>query len=116
LKQARDLNPVLLMLDLRLPDGDGRDLLPMLRRIPGCENAPAMAVTAESGVQLSGTGFEELWAKPLDLKVVLNKLDSLADAVQSTDRTISPSPVHQSAGWFPQAPLAHLAQAAHPRF
>gem|GEM_PF-4012166 len=48
---ACDLYPVLLLLDLRLPDGDGRALLPMLRRIPGCETAPAVAVTAEIALQ-----------------------------------------------------------------
>ena len=51
LEQACDLYPVLLLLDLRLPDGDGRALLPMLRRIPGCETAPAVAVTAEIALQ-----------------------------------------------------------------
>ena len=51
LEQACDLYPVWLLLDLRLPDGDGRALLPMLRRIPGCETALAVAVTAEIALQ-----------------------------------------------------------------
>jgi len=49
---------VLLLLDLRLPDGDGIALLPMLRHIPGCETAPAVAVTAEIDVELRGSGFQ----------------------------------------------------------
>jgi len=95
LKQARDLHPVLLMLDLRLPDGDGRQLLPQLREIPGCETAPAVAVTAESGVELHGSGFAELWQKPLDLNHVLRKLDALAD----------------TARWLPQTPMARAGYA-----
>ncbi len=98
LEQACDLYPVLLLLDLRLPDGDGRALLPMLRRIPGCETAPAVAVTAESDVGLRGSGFQDLWSKPMDLKSVLHKLDVLADSVQSTRN----APVHPSQGWFPR--------------
>ena len=81
LEEARDLHPVLLMLDLRLPDGDGRQLLPQLRAIPGCESAPAVAVTAESDFDLHDSGFAELWAKPLDMNLVLRKLDRLANPV-----------------------------------
>ena len=51
LEQACDLYPVWLLLDLRLPDGDGRALLPILRRVPGCETAPAVEVTAEIALQ-----------------------------------------------------------------
>jgi len=98
LEQACDLYPVLLLLDLRLPDGDGRALLPMLRRIPGCETAPSVAVTAESDVGLRGSGFQDLWSKAMDLKSVLHKLDVLADSVQSTRN----APVHPSQGWFPR--------------
>lgn len=77
LERARELRPVLLLLDLRLPDGDGRELLPMLRRIPGCESAPAVAVTAEDDVELRGSGFTELWRKPLNLHGMLRRLDAL---------------------------------------
>ncbi|MDQ2780733.1 MAG: response regulator, partial [Pseudomonadota bacterium] len=59
-----DLVPDLLMLDLRLPDCHGTELLPELRRRPGWHIPPAVAVTAEYGFQPDGTGFDEVWAKP----------------------------------------------------
>lgn len=77
LSLAPGLEPVLLLLDLRLPDCHGSQLLPMLRRLPGCETAPAVAVTADGDFDLSGTGFSELWAKPLNLMELLHRVDAL---------------------------------------
>jgi len=74
---AAGLNPVLLLLDMRLPDCHGSQLLPLLRQLPGCETAPAVAVTAEDDFSLADSGFVELWAKPLDLGWVLRRLDAL---------------------------------------
>lgn len=65
----------LLLLDLRLPDGDGVELLGLLRRIPACADVPAVAVTAEYGFELDGSGFCEVWHKPLDLHQTLDRLD-----------------------------------------
>lgn len=65
----------LLLLDLRLPDGDGTDLLGMLRLLPACAEVPAVAVTAEYGFHLEGSGFCEVWYKPLDLHQTLDRLD-----------------------------------------
>lgn len=77
LAMARGLNPVLLLLDLRLPDCHGSQLLPLLRQLPGCETAPAVAVTAEGDFDIHGTGFIELWPKPMDLAGVLRRVDAL---------------------------------------
>ena len=74
---APELNPVLLLLDLRLPDCHGSQLLPLLRLLPGCEAAPAVAVTADGDFDITGTGFCELWAKPLYLDQVLRRIDAL---------------------------------------
>ena len=71
------LHPVLLLLDLHLGDCHGGDLLPKLRQVPGCETAPAVAVTANSDYDIAGTGFAELWPKPLNLETVLSRLDAL---------------------------------------
>jgi CheY-like chemotaxis protein len=67
----------LLLLDLRLPDGDGVSLLGKLRRLATCAAAPAVAVTAEYGFRLEGSGFCEVWYKPLDLNQTLARLDRL---------------------------------------
>lgn len=75
---ASDLYPALLLVDLRLPDCHGSQLLDVLRLIPGCESAPAVAVTADGDYDLAGTGFSELWPKPMDLHQVLRRLEALA--------------------------------------
>ena len=85
-QQARDIalhmRPSLLLLDLRLPDCDGVSLLQELRRFDGWETLPAVAVTAEQGFETGGTGFREIWPKPIDLAFVLSRLDELAPQVQ----------------------------------
>ncbi len=72
---APGLNPALLLLDLRLPDCHGAQLLQQLRQIEGWADIPAIAVTAEADFQLDGQGFREVWAKPLNLAHVLQRLD-----------------------------------------
>lgn len=64
-----------LLLDLRLPDGNGPELLQMLRRLPGYADVPAVAVTAEYGFDPASTGFSEVWFKPLDVHQTLDGLD-----------------------------------------
>lgn len=65
----------LLLLDLRLPDGQGPELLQMLRRLPGYSDVPAVAVTAEYGFDPAGAGFCEVWFKPLDIHQTLDGLE-----------------------------------------
>lgn len=77
LAMARELQPALLLLDLRLPDCIGSQLLPLLRRQPGWEQLPAVAVTAESAFEAAGSSFLEVWRKPLDMRRVLARLDEL---------------------------------------
>jgi len=77
MRMAAELQPVLLLLDLRLPDCHGAQLLPRLRRLPGCRLADAVAVTAEIDFVIDGTGFVEQWSKPLDIHHVLARLDVL---------------------------------------
>lgn len=72
---ARSLRPGLLLVDLRLPDCHGRDLLEELRELEGYADIPAVAVTAEAGFHIEGTSFCEVWPKPLDLALVLDRLD-----------------------------------------
>jgi CheY-like chemotaxis protein len=76
---AEDLHPALLLVDMRLPDCHGLELLPQLRRICGCESVPAVAVTADHHTDLEGSSFVELWGKPLNLGRVLERLDALTD-------------------------------------
>jgi CheY-like chemotaxis protein len=91
---AARLNPALLLLDMGLPDCHGSQLLPLLRHLPGCDTAPAVAVTAEEDFLLPGSGFIELWPKPLNLQHVLSRLDALtgsSGAPLSGSRVLQPA-------------------------
>jgi len=88
---ASGLHPVLLLLDLRLPDCHGSQLLPLLRQLPGCDRAPAVAVTAEDDFDITSTGFSEIWTKPLNLDLVLRRLDALT-GVERAESSL-PGPV-----------------------
>jgi CheY-like chemotaxis protein len=77
-RAAAGLNPALLLLDLGLPDCHGSELLGRLRTLPGCETPPAVAVTADALFEIAGSGFSEMWAKPLQLAQVLARLNALA--------------------------------------
>ena len=69
--------PDLLLLDLRLPDCHGTELLARLREHPALSEVPAAAVTADELFDLSGSTFTETWRKPLDIRRVLSRLDGL---------------------------------------
>ena len=72
---APSIRPALLLLDLRLPDCWGSELLPILRQRFHWRHVPAVAVTAESAFDGSSSGFIETWQKPLDLQFVMRRLD-----------------------------------------
>ena len=91
LRVAQGLNPQLLLLDLQLPDCHGSELLPLLRQLPGCGPAPAVAVTANSDFDITGTGFSELWPKPMTLDLVLERLDRLLPGAGAGADVRSPS-------------------------
>jgi CheY-like chemotaxis protein len=84
---ARRMSPALLLVDLGLPDIDGRQLLPLLRGLPGCEAVPAVAVTADATYTPDGREFRELWPKPLDFGRVLARLDALLPQPVATPRS-----------------------------
>lgn len=75
---ADELRPGLLLVDLRLPDCHGSELLEELRHREGYADVPAVAVTAEPAFRIEGTSFCEVWPKPLDLAFVLDRLDQFA--------------------------------------
>jgi CheY-like chemotaxis protein len=67
--------PSLLLLDLRLPDCDGIELLERMRKVAGWEDIPAIAVTAEAEFMPAGTSFCDVWHKPLRVPTLLTRLD-----------------------------------------
>ena len=79
------LKPSLLLLDLRLPDCHGTELLERMRKIAGWEEIPAIAVTAEAEFMPTGTSFCDVWHKPLRVPTLLTRLD----------RVIAPKPTRR---------------------
>jgi CheY-like chemotaxis protein len=88
MQAAREQAPDLLLLDLRLPDCHGSDLLQRLRALPGLAEVPAVAVTAEDTRDLGTAGFVEIWHKPMDMHATLFRLDRLL-ARCSHDRDVA---------------------------
>jgi len=72
---AANLQPSLLLLDLRLPDCHGTELLERMRKVAGWEQIPAIAVTAEAEFMPAGTSFCDVWHKPLRVPTLLTRLD-----------------------------------------
>src|SRR5262245_53130500 len=60
----------LILLDLMLPDIDGANLLPVLRRLPGGEAIPILAFSAFASrledLRRSGASFDGYIAKPVE--------------------------------------------------
>lgn len=102
LSMAADLRPVLLLLDLGLPDCHGSGLLGLLRALPGCESVPAVAVTADIHFAAGDWGFCELWPKPLCVDEVLARLDALAGTAPLPPPSLPSEPL------TPQLPLGGL--------
>jgi len=78
LQSAMAEPPALLLLDLRLPDMGGIELLGRIRRLPALSTVPAVALSAEGHrTACAAAGFCESWRQPLDRRGVLAALDRL---------------------------------------
>jgi CheY-like chemotaxis protein len=95
LQMAAQRRPDLLMLDLGLPDCHASELLHLLRKQPGLAGVPAVAVTADHDFRLAGTGFREIWPKPIRVAQVLERLDELlvASSRPSAASSVSSAPI-----------------------
>ena len=88
---TQHLRPALLLLDLRLPDCQGTELLERVRSVPGWERIPAIAVTAKLEFVATGTGFMDVWHKPLRVPTLLARLDRVLIPRPRHKGTIVPS-------------------------
>ncbi len=70
--------PDLLVIDLHLPDTNGYELLPALRRELRAPTLPAFLCTADEAHLVAEparrAGFDGCWIKPVDLNLVLAEL------------------------------------------
>ena len=69
---ARDRQPDVVLLDLRLPDMEGRDVARALREEERTAHIPVVALTAlrypDSGARLLADGFVDYLEKPIDVR------------------------------------------------
>jgi CheY-like chemotaxis protein len=74
--------PDVLVLDGRLPDTHGIDLLKRIREIPGLRATPAFMCSAdtqpEHKIHAEQAGFAGYWTKPVDFDKVFDELDRVA--------------------------------------
>lgn len=74
LRMIKPADCQLLMIDQRLPDQSGAELLATLRGIPGMAACPAIAISGlgePERVPTLASGFESFLAKPIDLDDLL---------------------------------------------
>jgi signal transduction histidine kinase len=78
---ARDEQPVLILLDMQLPDMDGHEVLHRLRVDPATSAIRCIALSAnampEDIRRARESGVDDYWTKPLDLSAFLRSLDAL---------------------------------------
>ncbi len=79
---ANSWQPDVLVLDGRLPDTHGIDLLKRMRSITGLEATPAFMCSAdtlpEHKILAEQAGFTGYWTKPVDFDKVFDELDRIA--------------------------------------
>ena len=78
---AREQQPVLILLDMQLPDMDGHEVLRRLRADPATAAIRCIALSAnampEDIRRALADGFDDYWTKPLDLQAFLRSIDAL---------------------------------------
>lgn len=82
---ATSWRPDVLVLDGRLPDTHGIDLLHRMREIPGMQATPAFMCSAdtmpEHKILAEQAGFSGYWTKPVDFDKVFDELDQVAGSI-----------------------------------
>jgi CheY-like chemotaxis protein/anti-sigma regulatory factor (Ser/Thr protein kinase) len=80
-RRAIELMPDLVLVDMRLPDFDGLEVLRRLRGEPATAAIPCIALSADAMpahvAQALEAGFAAYWTKPLDVGMFLASLDAL---------------------------------------
>ena len=81
LATARAEQPVLILLDMQLPDMDGHEVLRQLRADPATAGIRCIAVSAnampEDILRAREAGFDDYWTKPLDLTAFMRGINAL---------------------------------------
>jgi len=87
---AAELQPDLILLDIRLSDADGRQLVAELRGLSRLDGVPIVAVTAHALVgdsdRLRAAGFDGVITKPLDTRTFAAEVRGHAGARRPLER------------------------------
>lgn len=79
---ANELRPVLMVIDVRLPDGNGLDLLESLRGDPATSGLKAVVMSTEDSKALKtraqALGAVAFWHKPFEIKDLVAQVKSVA--------------------------------------
>ena len=103
--KSREINPDILLLDVRMPGMGGYEALTEIRKIPGLEFLPVIAITAsnlmseENSTKERFSGFvrkpfskRELFEELADFLPQTSKTDSSNEPIGGSDKTEKPAP------------------------
>ena len=86
---AVSLQPVLILMDLRLPGIDGLETTEILKRNPLTKNIPIWAITAyampDDQQRAQAAGCDEYFAKPLSMRTLGDRLKDFLQELQQTE-------------------------------
>jgi CheY-like chemotaxis protein len=79
LRLAEAAQPALILLDRRLPDMSGEQVLQALKEVPATAAIPVVVISGDSGDdvvnELLGLGASDFLAKPFDMRQLLSVVD-----------------------------------------
>jgi signal transduction histidine kinase/CheY-like chemotaxis protein len=101
-EKARSIRPDIVLLDIRMPEMDGREVLVAIRKMPGLELIPIIAVTASSLLEQEGALREQFNGY---LRKPFSQSQLFAELAQFLPREPKPEP-QPGSGEAPAAPEA----------
>lgn len=89
LTQLRKLKPDLLLLDIRLGNGSGLDVISAIRADPSFDDVPAVAITAQAmkddEKRFLAAGFDGYLSKPVDTRRLPQVVDRFINEGRKTE-------------------------------
>lgn len=90
LAQAQKLKPDVMLLDIRMPAGDGFSVLERMRKLPELSNVPVIYMTGDNSpqvdLQAAQLGARGVIHKPIRLSSLMQLIDSVtSNSIECTD-------------------------------
>ncbi|WP_412468887.1 response regulator transcription factor [Pedobacter sp. KLB.chiD] len=80
IKHVREFNPDVIIMDIMLPDTDGRVLLKELKNVEATKDIPVLMISARynaSNYSLDGIEADDFMAKPFNIDDLMDKIYAL---------------------------------------